>query len=56
MQCHCQNKQSHYQRSIGNTKAIEVGILSMPSFLGHLQQDDDANMEMLLCLLIQPVY
>ncbi|TYI19733.1 hypothetical protein ES332_A07G185300v1 [Gossypium tomentosum] len=37
------NKQRHYQRSIGDTKAIEVWILSMPSFIGHLQQDDDAN-------------
>ncbi|KAG8489178.1 hypothetical protein CXB51_017215 [Gossypium anomalum] len=50
------NKLSHYQRSIGDTKAIEVGILSMPSFIGLLQQDDDANMGMLLCLWTQPMH
>ncbi|TYH22542.1 hypothetical protein ES288_A04G136800v1 [Gossypium darwinii] len=50
------NKQSHYRRSMGDTRAIEVWILSMPSFIGHLQQDDDANMGMLLCLWTQLVY
>ncbi|TYH10549.1 hypothetical protein ES288_A07G185500v1 [Gossypium darwinii] len=45
-----------YDISIGDTKAIEVGILSMPSFICHLQQDDDANMGMLIYLWTQPVY
>ncbi|PPD70186.1 hypothetical protein GOBAR_DD32929 [Gossypium barbadense] len=51
-----EHKQSDYQRSIGDNKVIEVGILSMPSFIGPLQQDDDDNMGMLLCLWTQPVY
>ncbi|PPR93848.1 hypothetical protein GOBAR_AA26819 [Gossypium barbadense] len=50
------HKQSHYQISIRDNKVIEIGILSMPSFIGPLQQDDDDNMGMLLCLWTQPVY